>query len=65
MFGCSHLKLALSLFTGKVLAVTVAYGALFGGFAWELGAFKAESDAFLLGAVADLAEPVLSCNATD
>jgi hypothetical protein len=47
------------------LAVTVAYGSLFGGFTGELGAFKAEFDAFGVGAIADLAEFVLSCNAAN
>ena len=47
------------------MAVTVADGALLGGFAWELFAFKAEFDAFGVGAVADLAELVFSCHATN
>lgn len=53
------------LFTRKVLAVAIAYGALLGGFAGELGAFKAEFDAFGVGAVADSAELVFSCYAAD
>jgi hypothetical protein len=52
-------------FTGKVLAVTVAYGSLLGGFAWELFAFKAEFDAFCVGAVADFAELVFTGNTAD
>jgi hypothetical protein len=47
-------------FACKVLAVPVAYGALFGCFAGELFAFEAEFDAFLVGAVADGAEFVWS-----
>jgi hypothetical protein len=47
------------------LAVPVAYWPLLGGFAWELFAFKTEVDAFGVSAVADLAELVLPCNATD
>ena len=53
------------LFTCKKLAVTVAYGALLGGFAGKLGAFKAEFDAFGVGAVADSAELVFACYAAD
>jgi len=45
------------------LAVTVAYGSLFSSFTGELGAFKAEFYAFVVGAVADLAEFVFSCHA--
>jgi hypothetical protein len=47
------------------LAVTVAYGSLFGGFTRELGAFKTEFDAFSVGAIANLAEFVLSCHAAN
>ena len=46
------------------MAVPIAYGTLFGCFTWELGAFKAELYAFGVGAIADLAELVLSCHAT-
>ena len=53
------------LFTGKVLAVAIAYRALLGGFAGKLGAFKAEFDAFGVGAVAYLAEFVFACYAAD
>lgn len=45
-------------FACKVLAVPVAYGTLFGCLAGELAAFKAEFDAFLVGAVAYGAELV-------
>jgi hypothetical protein len=38
---------------------------LLGGFTWELVAFKAEFNAFGVGAVADLAELVFPCNAAD
>ena len=48
-----------------ILAVTIAYGSLLGGFAGELAAFKAELDAFGVGAVADFAELVFSCNAAN
>ena len=47
------------------MAVTVAYGSLLGGFAWELVAFKAEFNTFGVGAVADLAELVFPCNAAN
>jgi hypothetical protein len=39
--------------------------ALLGGLARKLFTFKAQFDAFIMGAIADLAEPVLSCNATN
>jgi hypothetical protein len=51
------------LFTSDVLAVTVTYWAFLGCFAWELGAFKAKSDLFCEGAVADLTKPVFLCDA--
>jgi hypothetical protein len=60
-----QLKISCSLFFREVLAVTVAYRSLLGGFAGELAAFKAEFNAFGECAVADLAELVFSCNATD
>jgi hypothetical protein len=53
------------LFTRKVLAVAIAYGALLGGFAGKLGAFKAEFDAFGVGAVADSAELIFACYAAE
>jgi hypothetical protein len=62
-FAGGNLKLTIR-FAGNVLAVPVAYGSLFGGFAWKLFAFKAEVYSFGVGAVADLAELVLSGHAT-
>jgi hypothetical protein len=52
-------------FACNVLAVTVAYGALLGGFAGEFAAFKTELYAFSVGAVADFAEFVFSGYAAD
>lgn len=42
------------------MAVTIAYGALLGGFTRERGAIKAEFNAFCEGTVADLAKLVLA-----
>jgi hypothetical protein len=47
------------------LAVTIAYGTLLGGFAGKLWTFKAELNAFGVGAVAYLAELVFACYAAD
>jgi hypothetical protein len=38
---------------------------LLGGFTWELATFKAEFHTFSVSAVADFAELVLSCHATN
>ena len=54
------LSLTCSLFTAEVLAVAIVYWAFFGGFAWKLAAFKAQLDAFDMGAVTDLAKLVFS-----
>jgi hypothetical protein len=61
----ANLKLPILRFARNVLAVTVADGSHLGGFAWELVAFKAEFNAFVVGAVADFAELVFPCNAAD
>ena len=63
---CSRqLKINDSGFARKVLAVAKTYWTLLGGFARKLFAFKTKFYSFYMGAVADLAEFVFSCNAAD